>query len=79
MICGEKTTTQHAIDTELLRGFSKMEKVKLIGGGMSETYPRIPDMASTSRLRSSVGGAMVAAVVRRTACNAVSLFCATVS
>lgn len=37
MICGEKTTTQHAIDIE----------------------PHIPDMASTSRFKASVGGAMV--------------------
>lgn len=55
MIWGEKTTTQHAMDMELLEGCQR----GLNGVGRAATYPQMPEMASTSRFRGSVGGAMV--------------------
>lgn len=57
MICGEKTTTQQAMETELS---IELESARAATAFKAlETYPQMPEMASTSRLRFAVGGAMM--------------------
>jgi hypothetical protein len=60
-ICGEKTTTQQAMEMELcachVSGVAYFDGLR--DGPRELTHPQIPDMASTSRLRGPVGGAMM--------------------
>ena len=61
MIWGEKTTTQAAIDMELKRGAfrGQLSDCDVTQGRQCCSYPQMPDIASTSRLRGPVGGAIV--------------------
>ena len=61
MICGEKTTSQHAIEIELFQGREKNVRNCMFLGGDDGRYPMIPLMASMSSRTLRVVGNMILA------------------
>jgi len=59
MICGEKTTTQQAIDIELSLCQILNSRLGIDMGHEEGTYPQIPLMAVMSKLRFWDGGTMI--------------------